>query len=158
MKRVEDRMVSGVFAGLSKQEKITLVVLAVASLGAAYLIWELFLAPRGLSSGARDIVSMLYAVLILGVGGIQQYTNGPLEDERERQVTAKGTAAGYFTLVFLLVVTGIVVRQNSFAGYLGSRTQSWLEMYLLLCVAVSLAVNYAIRAYGFWRDRRAVSE
>lgn len=158
MKRVDDHMGSEIFSGLSKQEKITLVVLAVSSLGTAYLIWELFLAPAGLAHGARDIVSMLYSALIVGLVVIQNYSNGPLEDERERQVKAKGTGGGYFTLVLLLIVTGIIVRAHSFAGYIGSRTPSWLEMYLLLCIVVSLAVNYAIRAFGFWRDRREVSQ
>lgn len=156
MKLGEDHMASGRFAGLSKQEKITLVVLILASLGSGYLTWELFLAPGGVAEDVRDVLGIFYAVLMLGVMAIQNYSNGPLEDERDRQIKAKGTGAGYFVLVLLLLVTGTLVSSHAVAGYLGSRTQSWLQMYLLLCVAVSLALNHAVRAYGYLRDRWAL--
>lgn len=158
MKHEEDRMESGRFAGLSKQEKITLVVLTVASFGTGYLIWELFLAPGGVAEDVRDILGMFYAALMLGVVAVQNYSNGPLEDERDRQNKAKGTAAGYFVLVLSLLVTGSIVQSHGVAVYLGSRTPSWLELYLLLCVAVSVALNHAVRAYGYLRDRLASSE
>ena len=55
---------------MSKQEKISLVMLAVALVGAVYLAWELFLAPgaaasEGALSGMRDNVAKLFAALML---------------------------------------------------------------------------------------------
>lgn len=145
---------------MSKQEKISLVMLAVALAGALYLAWELFLAPgaaasEGALDGMRDNVAKLFAVLLLGSVAIRKYTNGPLEDERDRQIKAEGTEAGYAALVLMVFVSGMLIRGTGFADYLLARPHGWLELYLLLCVAVSVAVNGAVRMYRYWCDRRA---
>jgi len=145
---------------MSKQEKINLVVLAVALAGVAYLGWALFFVPGATASedalgGLRDNVAKLAAAMMLGVVAIQNYTNGPLQDERDRQIKADGTAAAYFALLLMLVVAGVLARLPAFGAYLGSRPSGWLEPCLLLCIAVSVAVGGAVRAHRYWRDRRA---
>jgi hypothetical protein len=147
-------------AGISKQEKIGLVMLVVATIGAGYLAWALFVAPgaaasEGALSGMRDNVAKLFAVLLLGATAIQKYGNGPLEDERDRQIKAEGMEAGYFALILMLFVSGMLIRGTGFADYLRLRPHGWLELYLLLCVAVSVAVSGAVRTYRYWCDRRA---
>ena len=64
---------------MSKQEKIGLVMLVVATIGAGYLAWALFVAPgaaasEGALSGMRDNVAKLFAVLLLGTerGGLSE--------------------------------------------------------------------------------------
>ncbi|MFT4256160.1 MAG: hypothetical protein QM599_04275 [Pseudoxanthomonas sp.] len=148
-----------IFAGMNKQEKIAILALAVTCSGIAYLMWQLFFATGVLASGTmpegvRDNVAKLFAVLILGFMLIRNFGSGPLEDERDRQVKAKGMEAGYFALVLQLVVTGVAVGSDAYASYIGSRSSAWLEMYLLLCIAVSVAANYAVKAFHYWRDRR----
>lgn len=156
----EGHAVPGGDAGMSKQEKIGLVMLAVALTGAVYLAWELFLAPgaaasEGALGGMRDNVAKLFAVLLLGATAIQKYGNGPLEDERDRQIKAAGMEAGYFALILMVLVSGTLIRATGFADYLRLRPHGWLELYLLLCIAVSVAVNGAVRTYRYWCDRRA---
>lgn len=158
----EGHAVPGGDAGMSKQEKISLVMLAVALVGAVYLAWELFLAPgaaasEGALSGMRDNVAKLFAALMLGMVAIEKYGNGPLVDERDRQIKAEGMEAGYFALLLALVVAGVATRVHGFDAYLGLRPHGWLELCLLLCIAVSVAVNGAVRTYRYWRDRRAAT-
>lgn len=145
---------------MSKQEKIAWVMLAVTLIAVVYLAWELFLAPgAAMSEGAlgsmRDNVFKLFLALLLGATVIRKYTNGPLEDERDRQIKAEGTEAGYAALILMVFVSGMLIRGTGFADYLLARPHGWLELYLLLCVAVSVAVNGAVRTYRYWCDRRA---
>ncbi len=158
MKRGEGRVVARFFAVMSKQEKITLVMFALASLGTVYLVWQLFLAQGTVSDGGGDIVSMFMSVSIFCMAAIQKFGNGPLEDERDLKIKAKGIGAGYFALVLLVVVTAAIFQRHGFADYLASLTPVWQEMYLLLCVVVSVAVNYVVRAYHYWRDRSATAQ
>ena len=153
-----ERTMSGRFAAMGKQEKIALAMLAVASIGTAYLAWELFLAPGAASEravgGMRDNLAVLFAGLMLAVVAIQKHGSGPLADERDRQIKAEGMEAGYFALLLSLVVAGVATRIQGFDAYLGARPHGWLELCLLLCIAISVTVNGAVKVNRYWHDRR----
>jgi ABC-type glycerol-3-phosphate transport system permease component len=145
--------------GMSKQERITLLGLLVTFLLAAYLSWQLFLVPGAMVSGAsmRDMNSNIQAfgmVLLVGSLVIRNFSKGVFEDERDRQIDAKGMKAGYYGLVQLLILTGIIVQVPTFTGYVGSRSPAWMGMYLLLCLCISAVVIFAVKAFCYWRDRQ----
>ena len=140
--------------GMSKQEKKAWVALTVFSVGAVYLVWSLFfrLAAQMVVHDAGEFFILFWVIYYL----VSRKDKALVADERDRQIAAKSGSAGYFALALMVFAVAKFVADWWIGAevFLHSLSVEWVDGFLMLLIVASLAIQSAVSAYYYWRDRR----
>ena len=147
-------LIAGLVESMNKQERIAWLGAAVFSTMSAYLAWHLFAGNGEALELVRGRVGHGFLLFVAGYWWISRRMRGPLVDERDRQIALHALQAGYAGLALALFVTATLVGLDDYHAFARSRSPAWQEIFLVLCIASSLALACWVRLFHYWRDRR----
>jgi hypothetical protein len=101
----------------------------------------------------RNIVMLLVAWMLLARVLDARWRRGVRQDERDREIEARGAGAARLALVVILVGYALLL------SFSPTERLEWavpplLGHLLVLALIVSCAFEYLVVGLGYWRDRR----
>ncbi|MBA8885529.1 hypothetical protein [Dokdonella fugitiva] len=100
----------------------------------------------------RNIVMLLVAWMLLARVLDARWRRGVRQDERDREIEARGAGAARLALVVILV--GYALLLSFSTERLEWAVPPLLGHLLVLALIVSCAFEYLVVGLGYWRDRR----
>lgn len=149
-----------VVAQMTRQERIAWPGMAVLLPVVLCLAWSLFVDPSGrdgeVTTTTRRVVGYASFVFLAGYYFLVRRSAGLRVDERDRQVTARATRAGFLLpVVMLALIVGMVAMDLApVQAFVHSRSPVWVSTYLMLGIHLSMVAMSAIRIGHFRRDRQ----
>jgi hypothetical protein len=141
---------------VSKQEKLAWVRLSIIILVTAYLINHLFgdngLPVQKLDDVRGNVVNGIYVLLFLS-WYLVRHVKGVDVDERDRVISGMAAKNGFAALSLLLMSSTVVFRLDNYAHWISTRSPSWVELFLILCIAFGWLVEASTSVFHYWRDR-----
>ena len=101
----------------------------------------------------RNVVMLLVAWMILARVLDARWRRGVRQDERDREIEARGAGAARLALVVILVGYAVLLSFSP-TERLDWAVPPLIGHLLIVALVVSCAFEYLVIGFGYWRDRR----
>lgn len=151
------RLASLINGGMSRQETLGFLRLALTSAMLTLLVWSLFLLDSEKTGTVWNPINRIASNLFYAYIAFAYWTLRKARvpaDERDRAISAESMRSGFWALALVVGVSGAIFNTPPYDEIFRAQSTDWVQALHECYIVFGCWIESSVCVFMYWRDRR----